>query len=275
MVGELYVGGTGVGMGYLNRPELTAERFLADPNRPGLRLYRTGDIGRWRDDGRLEYLGRNDHQVQVRGFRVELGEVEAACLALGGIDQAVVLPHEETAGQIELVAYLVGSKRSASEMRTALVGRLPHYMVPSYFEWLAKIPLTANGKIDRKALPRPGAGVDAPGEAAAPRNSTEQTLLTLWREVLGLATIGIHDNFFDLGGQSLKAVRLRAKIESTLNVSVSLRDLFARPTIAELAVAITEAGGGEQAAAVSPELAELMAGLSPEEIEAQLRELQF
>jgi amino acid adenylation domain-containing protein/non-ribosomal peptide synthase protein (TIGR01720 family) len=275
MVGELYVGGTGVGMGYLNRPELTAERFLADPNRPGLRLYRTGDIGRWRDDGRLEYLGRNDHQVQVRGFRVELGEVEAACLAQGGIDQAVVLPHEETAGQIELVAYLVGSKRSASEMRTALVARLPHYMVPSYFEWLAKIPLTANGKIDRKALPRPGAGVEATGETAAPRNPTEQTLLTLWREVLGLATIGIHDNFFDLGGQSLKAVRLRAKIESTLNVSVSLRELFARPTIAELAVAITEAGGGEQAAAVSPELAELMAGLSPEEIEAQLRELQF
>ena len=209
----------------------------------------------------------------MRGFRVELGEVEAACLAQGGIDQAVVLPHEETAGQIELVAYLVGSKRSASEMRTALVGRLPHYMVPSYFEWLAKIPLTANGKIDRKALPRPGAGVDAVREAAAPRNAVEQTLLALWREVLGLATIGIHDNFFDLGGQSLKAVRLRAKIESNLNVSVSLRDLFARPTIAELAVAIAEASGGEQAAVVSPELAELMAGLSSEELEEQLREL--
>jgi amino acid adenylation domain-containing protein/non-ribosomal peptide synthase protein (TIGR01720 family) len=276
MVGELYVGGTGVGLGYLNRPELTAERFLPDPAGQNRRLYRTGDIGRWRDDGRLEYLGRNDHQVQVRGFRVELGEVEAACLAQGGIDQAVVLPHEETAGQVELVAYLVGTKRSASDMRTALVGRLPHYMVPSYFEWVAAIPLTANGKIDRKALPRPGAGADGPREATAPRNATEQVLHGLWREVLGLTNIGVHDNFFDLGGQSLKAVRLRAKIESTLNVSVSLRDLFARPTIAELALAIAEAGGGEQSSvSVSAELAELVEGLSPDEIEAHLRKLQL
>lgn len=274
MAGELYVGGTGVGQGYLNRPELTAERFLPDPQGHGRRLYRSGDIGRWRDDGKLEYLGRNDHQVQVRGFRVELGEVEAACLAQDGIEKAVVLPHEETAGQVELVAYLVGASRSASELRAALVGRLPHYMVPGYFEWVPKIPLTANGKIDRKALPKPGGRSEVVGEKVAPRNATERTLLELWQEVLGVAAIGIHDNFFDLGGQSLKAVRLRAKIETAFNATVSLRDLFARPTIAELAQAIAPAGGSEASApALSPDLAELMEGLTPEEIEAQLRKL--
>lgn len=274
MVGELYVGGTGVGLGYLNRPELTAERFLPDPRGHGRRLYRSGDIGRWRHNGELEYLGRNDHQVQVRGFRVELGEVEAACLAQDRIEKAVVLPHEETAGQVELVAYLVGVKRGAAEMRAALAARLPHYMVPGYFEWVPAIPLTANGKIDRKALPKPGAGTDSPRETVEPRNATERTLLGLWQEVLGVVKIGIHDNFFDLGGQSLKAVRLRAKIESALNATVSLRDLFARPTIAELAQTIAQAGGDEApAAALSPDLAELVEGLSAEEIEAQLRKL--
>ena len=274
VVGELYVGGTGVGLGYLNRPDLTAERFLPDPRGHGRRLYRSGDLGRWREDGELEYLGRNDHQVQVRGFRVELGEVEAACLAQDSIEKAVVLPHEETAGQVELVAYLVGTRRSASEMRAALVGRLPHYMVPSYFEWVAAIPLTANGKIDRKALPKPGGGTDRSRETAAPRNATERTLLELWQEVLGLAAIGIHDNFFDLGGQSLKAVRLRAKMETAFSATVSLRDLFARPTIAELAQTIAQAEkGAASVAALSPDLAELVEGLTPEEIEAQLREL--
>jgi acyl carrier protein len=276
MVGELYVGGTGVGLGYLNRPELTAERFLPDPAGGGRRLYRTGDIGRWRDDGSLEYLGRNDHQVQVRGFRVELGEVEAAFLAQSGIEKAVVLPHEETAGQVELVAYLVGAGRSSSDLRVSLVARLPHYMVPSYFEWVETIPLTANGKIDRKALPRPGGGGSGPREVTAPRDATERILHGLWQEVLGVTTIGIHDNFFDLGGQSLKAVRLRAKIESTLNVSVSLRDLFARPTIAELALAISAERADETpAAAVAADLADLVAGLSSEEVEAQLRKLQL
>jgi amino acid adenylation domain-containing protein/non-ribosomal peptide synthase protein (TIGR01720 family) len=274
IVGELYVSGTGVGLGYLNRPELTAERFLREPDGRGDRLYRSGDLGRWRDDGTLEYLGRNDHQVQVRGFRVELGEVEAACLALPDVEKAVVLPHEETAGQVELVAYLVGARRRASEMRAALMVRLPHYMVPGYFEWVQAIPLTANGKVDRGALPKPGAEMAGSRETTAPRNETERTLLGLWREVLGVAEIGVHDNFFDLGGQSLKAVRLRARIESVLNATVSLRDLFARPTIAELASAIAATGVAEDTApALSADLAELLEGLTPEEIEAQLRKL--
>lgn len=273
MVGELYVGGTGVGLGYLNRPELTAERFLAEGEGRAGRLYRSGDIGRWRDDGKLEYMGRNDHQVQVRGFRVELGEVEAACLAQAGIEKAVVLPHEETAGQVELVAYLVGRARRTAELRAALGERLPHYMVPSNFAWVPAIPLTANGKIDRQALPKPGAGAGGARARTAPRNDTERTLHALWSEVLGVAEIGIDDNFFDLGGQSLKAVRLRAKIESVLNASVSLRDLFARPTIAELAQTIATSEGGGNAAALSPDLAELVEGLTPEEIEAQLRKL--
>ncbi|HWL15344.1 MAG TPA: amino acid adenylation domain-containing protein [Opitutus sp.] len=276
MAGEIYVGGTGVGLGYLNRPELTAERFLPDPRAAGRRLYRSGDLGRWRDDGQLEYLGRNDHQVQVRGFRVELGEVEAACLAQSGIEKAVVLPHEETAGQVELVAYLVGAPRSASELRTALVERLPRYMVPAYFEWVPTIPLTANGKIDRKALPKPGGSAERSRDTVPPRNATERALLALWQDVLGVATIGIHDNFFDLGGQSLKAVRLRAKIEHALNVTVSLRDLFARPTIAELAQAIAQPEtDGTPEAGLSPDLAALVEGLTPEEIEAQLRKLQL
>jgi len=275
MVGELYVGGSGVGLGYLNRPELTADRFLPDPRAHGRRLYRSGDLGRWRDDGKLEYLGRNDHQVQVRGFRVELGEVEAACLAQEGIEKAVVLPYEETAGQVELVAYLVGRQRSAAEMRASLVGRLPHYMVPSYFEWVSAVPLTANGKIDRKALPKPGSGTTVARETGAPRDATERTLLALWQEVLGVSQIGVHDNFFDLGGQSLKAVRLRAKIETALNVTVSLRDFFARPTIAELAQAIAKPEGNDASAALSPDLAELVAGMTPEEIEVQLRKLRF
>jgi amino acid adenylation domain-containing protein/non-ribosomal peptide synthase protein (TIGR01720 family) len=276
MVGELYVGGTGVGLGYLNRPELTAERFLPDGVGSDRRWYRTGDIGRWREDGLLEYLGRNDHQVQVRGFRVELGEVEAACLAQNEIQQAVVLPHEETVGQFELVAYLVGTSRPASELRAALLARLPHYMVPTYFEWVSVIPLTANGKINRKALPRPGSGAEVPHAAIAPRNPTEHTLLALWQEVLGLSNIGIHDNFFDLGGQSLKAVRLRSKIESNLNVALSLRDLFARPTIAELAVAVAEAGDSDSALPkLNPDLAEVMKEFSAEQIEAQLRKFQL
>jgi acyl carrier protein len=205
-----------------------------------------------------------------------LGEVEAAFLAQSGIEKAVVLPHEETAGQVELVAYLVGAGRSSSDLRVSLVARLPHYMVPSYFEWVETIPLTANGKIDRKALPRPGGGGSGPREVTAPRDATERILHGLWQEVLGVTTIGIHDNFFDLGGQSLKAVRLRAKIESTLNVSVSLRDLFARPTIAELALAISAERADETpAAAVAADLADLVAGLSSEEVEAQLRKLQL
>lgn len=276
MVGELYVGGTGVGLGYLNRPELTAERFQLDASGTGQRWYRTGDMGRWRDDGVLEYLGRNDHQVQVRGFRVELGEVEAACLAQNEIQQAVVLPHEETAGQFELVAYLVGTTRAASELRAALLVRLPQYMVPTYFEWVSAIPLTPNGKIDRKALPRPGSGAEAPRVSIAPRNPTEHALLALWHEVLGISNIGIHDNFFDLGGQSLKAVRLRSKIESTLNVALSLRDLFARPTIAELAAAVIEAGGGDATASkFNSNLEEVMKEFSAEQIEAQLRKFQL
>jgi acyl carrier protein len=272
--GLLFVGGKGVGLGYLIRAELTAERFLPDPRGNGRRLYRTGDVGRWREDGRLEYLGRNDHQVQVRGFRVELGEVEAAFLAQAKIEQAVVLPLEETPGQVELVAYLVGERRNASELRTALAGRLPQYMIPGYIEWLPAIPLTANGKIDRKALPRPGGGAVS-ADAVAPRDATEAALLAMWREVLGIETIGIHDNFFDLGGHSLKAVRLRAKIEDGLTISISLRDLFAHATIAGLAALVGQLGAkAAPATGEAAELADLMAELSPEELEAQLDKLE-
>jgi non-ribosomal peptide synthetase component F len=270
VTGELYVGGTGVGLGYLNRPDLTAARFVPDPRGHGGRLYRSGDLGRWREDGQLEYLGRNDHQVQVRGFRVELGEVEAACLKQPGMAQAVVLPFEPNPGQVELAAYLVGERRAASAMREALAPLLPGYMIPAHFEWVEKIPLTANGKIDRKALPQPGAtsaGAETGGHLA-PRNDVERSLVAIWQEILGTTAVGVRDNFFDLGGQSLKAVRMRGRIEEVFGTSIALRDLFAHPTIDELATLIPKP------APQDADLAALIDGLTPEELEAQLKKLQ-
>lgn len=275
VTGELYVGGSGVGLGYLNRPELTAERFLPDPRGEGRRLYRSGDVGRWREDGVLEYQGRNDHQVQVRGFRVELGEVESALLRQPGIRKAVVVPFEQEAGQLELAAYLVGESRPASELRNALETLLPVYMVPGYIEWLDAIPLTANGKTDRKALPKPGskAGISRSGASERPLTECERTLQGLWKEVLGVETIGLNDNFFDLGGQSLKAVRLRARIEDVFHLETPLKDIFGHPTIEAMAGWLTtlpQAASGQ----LDDDLATIIDGVTPEELEAQLRKLE-
>ncbi|HEY9420993.1 MAG TPA: amino acid adenylation domain-containing protein, partial [Thermoanaerobaculia bacterium] len=239
--GELYVGGVGVSRGYLGRPDLTAERYIPDPfsTVPGARLYKTGDLIRWRADGELEYLGRLDHQVKVRGFRVELGEIEAALLAHPDLQDAAVLALGE-GGDRRLVAYVVGDP---SELRSYLKEKLPEYMVPSAFVALEALPLTPNGKIDRRALAKiePERTVEADGYVA-PRTATEARLAEIWSQVLRLARVGVQDDFFDLGGHSLLATQLVSRIRETFGVELPLRRLFEVATIESLAVELEEHG---------------------------------
>lgn len=235
--GEMYVGGTGVCRGYLNRPGLTDQRFIDDPFQSGEKLYRTGDIGRWRADGTLEHLGRNDAQVQVRGFRVEPGEIESRLIQHPSVDQAVVLARPTRSGFHELIAYLAGRQElNTAELRAHIGARLPEYMVPSYFVWVNEFPLTSNKKVDRKALPDPSeVGIERETAYVAPANETHRRLVQIWREVLGVDKIGIRDNFFELGGHSLKAMQVMSRIHKAIGVKISLRDFFSQPTIAALA----------------------------------------
>ncbi|HEX6096257.1 MAG TPA: non-ribosomal peptide synthase/polyketide synthase [Thermoanaerobaculia bacterium] len=247
VAGEIYVGGHGVARGYLNRPELTAERFVSDPFRaePGARMYKTGDLGRWLPGGNIEFLARNDFQVKIRGFRIELGEVEAKLGACAGVREVIVLAREDEPGDKRLVAYLVaqeGAELSVSDLREALSRQLPEYMVPSAFVQLDLLPLNANGKIDRKALPAPEAAALSVREYEAPEGEIEQTIAALWQEQLRVARVGRHDNFFELGGHSLLAVQLISHIRAALGVEVPLRDLFASPSLAALAEAVRAAG---------------------------------
>jgi amino acid adenylation domain-containing protein len=239
--GELLIGGRGLARGYRGRPDLTAERFVPDPWRgePGARLYRTGDLARFRTDGEIELLGRLDHQVKIRGFRIELGEVEAALSAHPDVRQAVVVARPDASGLQRLVAYAVfGASRTpgAAELRRDLASRLPEPFVPSLFVALDRLPLTANGKVDRKALPDPE---PAPGEAPAadalPRSTLERAIADIWREVLKVQRVGLHDNFFDLGGHSLLAAQVHASLREAAGAEVSMVDLFRYPTVASLA----------------------------------------
>jgi amino acid adenylation domain-containing protein len=237
--GELYVAGAGVARGYLDRPGLTAERFLPDPfsSRPGARLYRTGDRARWRADGTLEYLGRLDAQVKVRGFRIEPGEVEAALAAHPGIREAAVVAREDAPGDRRLVAYVVagqGAAPDAAELRAHLAGRLPVYMVPGAFVVLESLPLTPSGKLDRRALPAPEQG-PAEDQYVAPRTPIEETLAGIWREVLGLERVGVRDRFFELGGHSLLATRVVSRIRGAFGVELTVRAMFEHPTVEGLA----------------------------------------
>jgi amino acid adenylation domain-containing protein len=235
--GELHIGGLGLALGYLNRPELTAEKFVPDPfsSRPGARLYKTGDLVRHRDDGRIEFLGRLDHQVKIRGHRIELGEVEAALRDHAGIRDVVVIARG-TAGESQLVAYLVardGAQLEPGELRAFLKERLPEHMMPSAFVVLDALPLSPNGKVDRKNLPPPGVEAAA-GASALPQTEMEKSLAEIWCELLGLKRVGIHDDFFELGGHSLAATRLIARLEDFTGEDLSLRDIFDSPTIAKL-----------------------------------------
>jgi len=236
--GELYLGGAGLARGYLDRPELTAERFLPDPfsSEPGARLYRTGDLARWRPGGDLDFLGRTDHQVKVRGFRIELGEIEVTLARLPGVREAVVLALDDADLGRRLVAFVVsetGEELPPTELRDELRRTLPEHMVPSVFLHLKTLPLSPNGKIDRKALARLGSAADA--EDGTPRTAAEVRLCELFAEMLEVPEVGLHDNFFELGGHSLLATRLAARIERDFGVDVPVSALFEAPTVTQLA----------------------------------------
>jgi len=239
--GELYIGGAGVARGYWERPELTAERFVADPfsGEAGARMYRTGDLARWLPDGRLECLGRIDHQVKVRGFRIELGEIETALERHGAVAHAVVVVREDEPGDRRLVGYMVGSEGQASpsDLRQHLAKTLPDYMVPSAFAFLDAFPLTPNGKVDRKALPAPGASLSRETEYVAPRTSVEEHLARIWSEVLGVERVGVASNFFDLGGHSLLVPQVIDRARRAGIVLTALT-LFRHPTVADLAESV-------------------------------------
>jgi len=237
IAGELYIGGTGAARGYWKRPELTAERFLPDPFVNGNRMYRTGDLVRRLPDGSLVHLGRNDRQIKLRGYRIELGEIEAALEQIPGITQAVVESIEYGPGDHRLTAYLVSIVTSdPAVLRRALAGHLPEHMIPSTFVFLDTLPLTPNKKIDRNALPvHAGEGHFAPSPAVSASLNTTGKLVDIWRIVLKTAEVGIHDNFFSLGGHSLLILQLQSLIRRRFLREVSIPDLFARPTIAELA----------------------------------------
>jgi amino acid adenylation domain-containing protein len=234
--GELYAGGDGLALGYLNRPELTAEKFVVHPFEAGERLYRTGDLVRWTEEGVIEFLGRIDQQVKIRGFRIEPGEIEAALLAHPGVRQAVVAAREDRSGARYLAAYWVGEADAAS-LRAHLQGMLPEYMVPGFFVPLDALPLTANGKVDRRALPEPEArGAEA--GYAAPRTPAEEALAGIWAGVLGVERVGVHDDFLELGGHSLLATRIISRIREAMRVELPVGAVFAAPTVAELAAEI-------------------------------------
>ncbi|GMT96872.1 hypothetical protein KH5H1_09910 [Corallococcus caeni] len=248
--GELHLGGVGVARGYAGRPALTAERFVPDAfsGEAGARLYRTGDVVRWREDGTLEFVGRADAQVKVRGFRIELGEVEAALAKLPPVRDAVVVAREDGPGGKRLVGYVVlrdGVTAQGSELRAALKDALPEYMVPSAVVVLPALPLTTNGKVDRKALPAPDLAGSDPREYVAPRTPTEQRLAELWQELLGVKRVGAHDHFFDLGGHSLLATQALSRIRQAFTVELPLRRLFESPTLDAVARLIDEALAGK------------------------------
>jgi amino acid adenylation domain-containing protein/non-ribosomal peptide synthase protein (TIGR01720 family) len=237
--GEMFVGGTGVGLGYLNRPELTRERFIANPFVDGDRLYRTGDLAAWNPDGTLWYLGRNDDQVQVRGFRIELQEIEQQLSAHGGVDRGAVIARTTDEGHVEVIAYaVVTSNTTADALREHLAGRLPAHMVPAHIVLLDAVPLTSNGKIDRRALPAPAVVLSRDPGREMPRTRLEQALAATWSRVLGVAAIGRDDNYFALGGDSMKVIRLLNTIAADLGVRLDVKDVFRHPTVALLARAI-------------------------------------
>jgi len=243
-VGELFIGGSGLARGYLNRPDLTAEKFVPDhlSGRSGTRLYRTGDLARYLADGQIEYLGRSDRQLKLRGFRIEPAEIEMALTCHAGVLAAVVHPWTKTKeGETLLVAYIIPrnleAQPASAELVQFLEKQLPSPMVPSYFIFLDQFPLTVSGKIDRLALPRPLR--NAQRELTAPRNPLEARVVALYKDIFGQETIGIHDHFFrDLGGHSLLATRLASRIRTALDLEIPLQVLFEAPTPATLAQVI-------------------------------------
>jgi acyl-coenzyme A synthetase/AMP-(fatty) acid ligase len=267
VAGELYLGGAGTGRGYFNRPELTASRFVPDmfSANPGERLYRTGDLGRRHRDGSLEFVGRADFQVKVRGHRVELEEIEGVLLDNDSVSEAVVLLREDEPGDQRLVAYVVPSRSGrqmldareegaeasapdefAATLRSFMSARLPAYMVPGAYVILDALPLTVNGKVDRRALPKPEQLVTASEMFVAPRNEVEMMLCTVWAQLLRVERVGINDNFFALGGHSLLATQVISRVHDVLQIDVPLAAVFRSPTVASFALEVEQARNTRQ-----------------------------
>jgi amino acid adenylation domain-containing protein len=248
VTGELYIAGDGVARGYLNRPELNADRFVHNPfvNGDGRRMYKTGDVARWRPEGILECLGRNDHQVKIRGYRIELGDIEATLSAHADVAQAVVNVLETPAGEKKLVAYIVSANGQfplAEQLRRFVSGKLPEYMLPVAYVPLQTVPLTPNGKVDRKALPAITDFEVESGRWSAPANEIERKIAAIWSEVLGVSHVGRESNFFEIGGDSLSIIRVRSRLERALGNDVAVVEMFRNPTVRTLAEYL---GGGEQ-----------------------------
>ena len=240
VAGEVYIGGRGLARGYAGAPELTAEKFVPHPysEEPGARLYKTGDRARFLADGTIEFLGRIDHQVKLRGFRIELGEIETVLNQHNKVQAAVVVVREKEGNEKQLVAYVVPKQGqlSPSDLRQFLKQTLPEYMVPTIFVMLEDLPLTRNGKVDRRSLPEPDNGLTGSAENFVPaRNPTEATLAEIWGSLLRVEQVGVHDNFFDLGGHSLLATRVVSRIQQEFHVDLQLRHFLNMPTVAELA----------------------------------------
>jgi hypothetical protein len=273
VAGELWTAGDGLARGYVGRPDLTAACFLPDPHagRPGARMYRSGDRVRWRADGRLEFLGRLDRQLKVRGFRVEPGEIECALGTHPGVKDCVVVAFGDGATEKRLVAYVVAPPSlPLTDLRAFLAARLPEPLVPSAFVCLAALPLTSNGKVDRRALPAPEPGSS---EAAfvAPRDVIEDVLAGMWAEVLGVERVSVRDGFFELGGHSLLATQLVNRVRRTFRQELPLRSLFETPTVEGLAAALVSAEPRPGRVETIARAVKRMQGLSPEEAQ-RLRE---
>jgi acyl-coenzyme A synthetase/AMP-(fatty) acid ligase len=249
VIGQLYIGGDGLARCYLKRPELTGEKWVPNPfsASPGERLYKTGDLGRWRADGTIEFLGRNDFQVKIRGYRIELEEIEARLAEHDEVREAVVIAREDAVGDKRLVAYytrMEGTERGigAEELRSHLSARLPEYMAPTAYVLLERLPLTPNGKVDRKALPAPDGDAYVARGYESPVGETETALASIWADVLKVERVGRYDNFFELGGHSLLATGVVNRIRTMLGIQFSVRALFETPTVSELAERLNSPG---------------------------------
>jgi aspartate racemase len=273
-IGELYTSGDGLARGYFTRASLTAERFIPNPFSPGERLYKTGDQVRHLTGGQVDFIGRLDDQVKIRGYRIEPAEIEAMLAQHAGVRQCKVLVQEVTPADKRLIAYVVCDETETAQLRGFLKERLPNYMIPAAFVTLAQMPLTANGKVDRKALPKLELSREQSEQPLVlPRTPTEQQLAEMWSELLGLNQVSIHDNFFDLGGHSLLLTQLASRMRNTLNVDVPLRSLFEAPTILEMGQMLSNLQVAQHDPAELAQLLGEIKNLTPQEIQAQLIEL--